>query len=117
MSGATRHELDAIDQQVTPSDPHEDAVRLARLRVLRALRDLDRGRRRYRAAYQRLLRTQRDPEARKAAHRLEIARLRRLEQGLDEAIRGMGEAEDRAAQEAQEAQEALAVRVRLEGWP
>ena len=75
-------------------DPHRDGVRLARLRVVRALRDVERGRRRYRAAYQRLLRTLwADPEARKAAHRAELAKLRRLEAGLDEAIRGMGRVE------------------------
>lgn len=108
-----RHELDAFDPALTPY-PAPSVVspaQLARARVVRALRDLDRGRRRYRAAYQRLLRRERDPEARRAAHRLELAKLRRLEEGLDEAIRGVGEAE------AREAQEALAVRVRLEGWP
>ena len=77
-----------------PHDPHRDGVRLARLRVVRALRDVERGRRRYRMAYQRLLRTLwADPEARKAAHRLELVKLRRLEQGLDEAILGMAWAE------------------------
>jgi hypothetical protein len=107
-----RHELDAYDPAVTPlPTPVLSAAQLAKARAVRALRDLDRGRRRYAAAYARLLRRERDREARKTAHRELLAELRRLEAAFEAAMEAAFEAE------AREAQEAVAVRARLEGWP
>jgi uncharacterized protein (DUF885 family) len=97
-----------------PASPRTSVVpasHLARARAVRALRDLERGRRRYRMAYQRLLRRERDPEKKREAHRELLGELRRLEAGFEAAMEAVFEAE------AREAQEAVAVRARLEGWP